>query len=313
MKQKLLRGLGAVLAAALVLSAGMLLRQNFQYREAERTYAEAEDLAGLPDLSQIPAVEEKPPLVEKPEQKEEQPAPVDPYARALRNMDFAALREVNSDVVGWIMIPDTRISYPLVQGEDNQYYLNHTWKKWSSVVGAIFLECGNSRDLSNFNTIVYGHRMNDGSMFASLKNYRRQSYWQAHPRVYITDDSGSRTYEIFAAYEAGTEENTYQLQFSDTQARQDFIDDALARSVLHTGVTPRPYDRILTLSTCTGSGHATRWVVQAVLWGEEPVKNETQEEVRTAPEEPETAGSALDTALNRALSGAAAESDAPVS
>lgn len=82
------------------------------------------------------------------------------------------------------MIPDTRISYPLVQGEDNQYYLNHTWKKWSSVVGAIFLECGNSRDLSNFNTIVYGHRMNDGSMFASLKNYRGKATGRLTPGVY---------------------------------------------------------------------------------------------------------------------------------
>lgn len=87
---------------------------------------------------------------------------------------------------GWILIPNTVISYPLLQGEDNQYYLNHTWKKWTSAVGAIFMDSQNNPNLTDFNTIVYGHRMNNGSMFASLKNYKKQSYWQAHPCVYIT-------------------------------------------------------------------------------------------------------------------------------
>ena len=167
----------AVLALVLCVSAVMLIRQTLQYREGEAEYAEAEALVELPDLSQLepaPAPELEPEETEEPE--EEKPVYIDPYAGALAAMDFTALREVNSDVLGWILIPGTVISYPLLQGDDNSYYLNHTWKKWTNVVGSIFLECQNSPDLSDFNTVVYGHRMNNGSMFASLKYYKQQSY-----------------------------------------------------------------------------------------------------------------------------------------
>lgn len=293
-----------VLIAALVLvfagSVGMLIYQAVQYRQGEETYAEAEELADLPDLSDLPApVLEEPPEETPAAEEEPKPVYVDPYADALRDMDFTALREVNEDVVGWILIPGTPVSYPLVQGEDNQYYLKRTWKKWTSVVGSIFLESANSRDLSDFNTIIYGHRMNNGSMFASLKHYKKQSYWQAHPAVYITDDSGSHKYEIFAAYEVSTEGDTYRLGFSGDDSKQAFLDDCTAQSVIDTGVTPHTYDKVLTLSTCTGNGHATRWVVQAVLPGEAPAEEEPAEE---PPAEPP---SALEVALGRATGGAA--------
>ena len=91
-------------------------------------------------------------------------------------MDLPALQQVNSDVIGWIAIPGTEISYPLVQGTDNDYYLTHTWNQNSSAVGAIFMDCRCSADFSGFNTIVYGHRMNNGSMFAALKHYQKAGF-----------------------------------------------------------------------------------------------------------------------------------------
>lgn len=275
----------AVLAIVLVVSAVMMIRQQMEYRRGEEIYQEAETLVELPDLSELPAPEAQEPE-EETTAEEEKPVYVDPYADALRNMDFTALREVNDDVLGWILIPNTVVSYPLVQGDDNEYYLNHTWKKWTSVVGAIFMESANHSDLSNFNTVIYGHRMNNGSMFASLKYYKNLSYWKSHPYVYITNDAGSHQYEIFAAYEVSTAGETYRLQFADTQARQDFIDYCLGQSVIDTGVVPNTYDRILTLSTCTGNGHATRWVVQAVLRGEAP--SDTAQQETEVPETPET-------------------------
>lgn len=286
----------AVLALVLCVSAVMLIRQTLQYREGEAEYAEAEALVELPDLSQLepaPAPEPEPEETEEPE--EEKPVYIDPYAGALAAMDFTALREVNSDVLGWILIPGTVISYPLLQGDDNSYYLNHTWKKWTNVVGSIFLECQNSPDLSDFNTVVYGHRMNNGSMFASLKYYKQQSYWAQHPKVYITDDNGAHCYEIFAAYEISTAGDTYKLSFPTDQSKQAYIDYCLEKSVIDTGLTPTVYDKILTLSTCTGNGHATRWVVQALLRGEvPPAAQEQPEETAEVPAESagETAGPA---------------------
>lgn len=294
----------ALLAVVFVGSAAVLIHQLIQYREGAKTYSEAEELAGLPDFSEAKAPPSASSAVSAAASASSsasaststsapRTAYVDPYADALADMDFSALREANGDVLGWILIPGTRISYPLVQGTDNEYYLTHTWKKRSSVVGAVFLEYSNSRDFSDFNTIIYGHRMNDGSMFAGLKYYKQRSYYKSHPTVYVTDDSGARKYDIFAAYEVGTQGDTYRIGQKSGSARQAYIDYCLAQSLYDTGVVPTVNDKIVTLSTCTGNGHATRWVVQARLQGAE---EETPE--KTAPDtsaEPETSAMAEST------------------
>ena len=294
------RVLTAVLTLVLLGSlAGMGYRQ-LQYREGEKVYQEAEELVQLPDLETIETVpvEEKP-VEQQPAASEsaaaEEPAPVyiDPYAQALADMDFVALREQNTDVLGWIVIPNTKVSYPLVQGEDNDYYLNHTWRKTRSVVGAIFMEQQSSADLTDFNTIIYGHRMNNRSMFARLLDYKKQSYWQDHPRFYITDDSGTHTYEIFAAYEPAVGSTPYCIRFSNDTEKQTFINYGLEHSVIETGVVPEVTDRIVTLSTCTGNGHATRWVVQGVERVETVEEAEELPPAEEAPlpaEEPGPAG-----------------------
>ena len=173
-------------------------------------------------------------------------------------MDLPALQQVNSDVIGWIAIPGTEISYPLVQGTDNDYYLTHTWNQNSSAVGAIFMDCRCSADFSGFNTIVYGHRMNNGSMFAALKHYKKHDFLQAHPQVYVTNASGTHAYSIYAAYEAALDGTAYYSAFSDETIKKAFIDEGVSLSVIRTGAVPTVNDHILTLSTCTGNGHATR-------------------------------------------------------
>ena len=301
MKKKLRTAAIVILLLVFVGSLARVAYQAFQYKEGDEIYSEAEELVNLPDFSDLPALT-LPDSSAAPsgstsqeEQAEEVPVYVDPYADALRNMDFSALQEVNSDVLGWILIPGTNISYPVVQGSDNSYYLNHTWKKTRNSVGAIFVECQNSRDLSDFNTIIYGHRMNNRSMFGTLSQYKNKSYWSQHPYIYITDDNGTHRYEIFAAYEISTAGDTYKLSFPTDQSKQAYIDYCLEKSVIDTGLTPTVYDKILTLSTCTGNGHATRWVVQALLRGEvPPAAQEQPEETAEVPAESaeETAGPA---------------------
>lgn len=176
-----------------------------------------------------------------------------------------ALQDVNPDVLGWISIPDTVLSYPLVQGTDNSYYLDHTWEKESGTVGAIFLDMANASDLSDFHCILYGHRMLDGSMFGSLKYYKDQAYADEHPCVYLTDAEGSHCYEIFAAYETPVTGNTYKKVFSDEAEKQEFLEACTAQSVIEMGIVPGLGDKILTMSTCTGRGYDSRWVVQARL------------------------------------------------
>ena len=290
MKPNFRKAMTALLAVVCALCLGRTALQLVQYRQGDETYAQAEELAGLPDLSDLPPVDVTDGSGEASgsagadgteEAPEEVPVWQDPYAQALKDMDFSALRQQNPDVLGWILIPGTRVSYPVVQGTDNSYYLDHTWRGGKNSVGAIFMECRNSSDLSDFNTIIYGHRMNNRSMFGTLSQYKSRSYWQAHPYVYLTDDSGTHRYEIFAAGEVSVDSDVYRLGLRSDSSRQSFLDSCLALSALNTGVTPHTYDKVLTLSTCTGNGHATRWVVQAVCPGQAPETPEIPQEEPT--------------------------------
>ena len=290
MKPKFRKALAALLAVICALCLGRTALQLVQYRQGDETYAQAEELAGLPDLSDLPVVDftggsgsvsSSASTDGAGEAPEEVPVWQDPYAQALKDMDFSALRQQNPDVLGWILIPGTRVSYPVVQGTDNSYYLDHTWRGGKNSVGAIFMDYRNSGDLSDFNTIIYGHRMNNRSMFGTLSQYKSRSYWQAHPYVYLTDDSGTHRYEIFAAGEVSVESDVYRLGLRSSSGRQSFLDSCLALSALNTGVTPHTYDKVLTLSTCTGNGHATRWVVQAVCPGQAPETPEIPQEEPT--------------------------------
>ena len=181
----------------------------------------------------------------------------------LKTIRLETLKEKNEDVAGWIHIPDTKLSYPLMSGTEGNYYLTHNWEKIESFAGSICIENLCSDDLTDFNTVIYGHRMKDGSMFAALKYYDSMDFWESHPDVYICDTNGVHRYEIFAAYEADLTGRTYQIGFADEEDKESFLQDCMGNSVISTGVIPTPEDRILTLSTCTGHGYDTRWVVQA--------------------------------------------------
>jgi len=280
MKFTLRKVLIVLLALVFVGSGAMVIVDQVQKWAAEKAYREAAELANVPEQSETesavkPEASEEAFLPEQtegtldeagePEEKSEPVVYVDPYVDALRNMDFAALREANPDVLGWIMIPETKISYPLVQGDDNDYYLKRTWRGSYSSVGAIFMEQHCSADLSDFNTIIYGHHMNNGSMFGSLEKYRDPAYLAAHPCVYITDDTGCHTYQIFSVMEAAVNSPVYALELTEMTEKQTVLNWSILNSEVDTGVLPTFRDRIVTLSTCTGRGYETRFVVQAVL------------------------------------------------
>lgn len=293
MKKKTRTILLIALSLILLVSLCALGYELIQYRKGDEAYQQAEKLAGLPDLTGLantaapsPAASDSPADPETDAGGADAGGAVwtDPYADALRNMDLSSLKEVNGDVTGWICVPNTAVSYPMVYGaaRDSTFYLNHNWAGNNSIVGAIFIDPANSPSMKNFNTVIYGHNMNNGSMFGTLKNFRSQSYYAAHPNIYITTESGAACYQIFSAYEVSTEGTSYQLRFGSQQERQDFIDFCLAQSVISTGVTPTANDHIVTLSTCTGYGHSTRWVVQAVLVNTAPAA-ETPAEASAAP------------------------------
>lgn len=190
------------------------------------------------------------------------------FAKRLIKTDLTSLFEVNDDVFGWIIIPDTTVSYPLLQGEDNEHYLTYSWDKWWNPVGSIFLDYRNSRDMSEFHTNIYGHRMYDDSMFNSLQYYNDEEYRDEHPYVYILNEVGVLKYEVFSAYEAETDSPAWRLGFEKTEDQQLLIDYYIQESDIDAGFRPLAEygQNVLTLTTCTKSGNEKRrWVVHCAL------------------------------------------------
>lgn len=266
MKKKVYKVLTVVLVIGLVVGCAGVVRHQVDLHKGAQDYADAEAIAGF----SIPSgVVQEPEKAEQPEQDQEPEAPAEEAlpapVQALRGLDLEALQEVNGEAGGWLRIPGIAISYPLMFGGDNDYYLNHTWKKETSAVGSIFLDCRNNSDFQDFNTLVYGHRMRNESMFGLLAGYKDLEFWEKAPSVYIVDQRGISRYDIFAAYEVSVLERTYRLDLQTDAEKEDFIAFALESSAIDTGLVPTAQDKILTLSTCTGRGHATRWVVQAYL------------------------------------------------
>lgn len=290
MDKKLRRALIALLAAVLAGVVGYIVYRDIDRAAGVQTYVEAEALAGVPDLAALvptaapvtaaPAPAESTPAGEGPAPSQEAPEPADtqapepapawdpaPYFRALEDVDLEVLRGYNPEVLGWIAIPGV-LSYPLMRGEDNSSYLNHTWKGTSSAVGAIFMDYRCGADFGDFNTLIYGHRTLGSAMFGSLPRYASQAFWEAHPDVFLVTDAGISRYRVYAAYEAELTAPAYYNQVSTQEGREDFISSGVGQSGIVSDVTPGPGDSFITLSTCTSSGHSTRWVVQAVLMGE---------------------------------------------
>lgn len=275
-----------LLALVFVVSGTFVLRQAYQRNAAEQSYEEAVGLA-LGEQTSGPAAEEKDaagesalsefaelsdlpvPLRERAEENVQEQLPEE--MRFLLEVDLDILRETNEDVIGWIYLPNSVISFPLMRSEDNSEYLNLTWDLTYSRSGSIFLERRNSPELSDFHTLIYGHNWKDGKMFSELTEYRDQEYADSHPWVYIVTDDAVLRYEVFSAYTADVVSDTYRLVFEDDARKQSVIDFYLEQSEIQCALIPTTEDRILTLSTCTGLGiDGIRWVVHTVLTGEFP-------------------------------------------
>ena len=211
-------------------------------------------------IEQMAVTERAPESTEEASDTEQGPQP--PF-----DVDFAALQGVNPDVVGWIYIEALDgISYPVVQGEDNEEYLHTTYEKNYNFAGTIFIDYENSRDFTDCNTLVYGHNMKNGSMFGRLKNFSEdQTTYEKSKYFWIFTPEKDYRYEIISAYTTGVNSDTYTLFIGPGDEFQEYLDTIKGYSEIETDDTELTIkDRIVTLSTCTGND-ATRYVVQGRL------------------------------------------------
>lgn len=181
------------------------------------------------------------------------------------NQSLDELVKINNDTVGWIMVNDTKINYPVVKTTDNDYYLTHDFNHKNNRIGWIFMDYRNDIDYLDRNTIIYGHNMRQGLMFGTIKNMMEKSWYTKNDNQIIEFNTANkiRKWKIFSLYQIKETDDYLKVKFSSDDEFLSFIDILKARSKYNFNVNIKGSDKILTLSTCSTTG--TRHVVHAVL------------------------------------------------
>ncbi len=286
-KRQLRYILVGILACIFVFCAVQVVRSYIDETEGGRIYNEAAvdfiSMDTAPEKAQTqdttaPAATGSEPATEESTEAvvtQGEAAPVENLIKdaALMRVDFDRLKKINPDIVAWIAVDNTTISYPILHGSDNEKYLDTTYNNRRSKYGSIFIDYRLESDFSARNTIIYGHNMRNSSMFGTLLKFSRQSYFDSRRFFYIITPDGTFKYEIFSAYKADVGSATYIAGFSSDSSFSDFITKICSWSEVKTGITPDVSDMIVTLSTCTSSSsekETKRYVVHGRLVKDAP-------------------------------------------
>lgn len=194
-------------------------------------------------------------------------------------VDFKELLEINPDIYAWIYIPNTNVDYPVAQSgsdTDDSFYLTHNVYKNYQFSGTIYTEKKNSRDFTDPVTVLYGHNMLNGSMFASLHNFNDPTFFENNNTIFIFTKDKIFTYYIYSAYQYDDRHLLNSFDMSDQTSFREFLDTTLLERPYYCnvreGVELSTDDRIITLSTCMNGGGNVRYLVQGVLVNEQPAQ-----------------------------------------
>lgn len=177
-------------------------------------------------------------------------------------IDFEGLRRLNPDTVGWVLIEGTPLNYPVVQTDNNDYYLSHNFEKNTAIEGTVFLDyvCASENTRNN---ILYGHYMRDESMFGVLWQYQNEAYFKEHPVIMYDRPGDPGQWEIFSVYITEADYDYRQPEFTDDTEFMTYMNRVKERSLYDTGVVLSPTDEVLTLSTCIYTFDDARLAIHA--------------------------------------------------
>lgn len=169
----------------------------------------------------------------------------------LTNVNFSALKSINSDVTGWLEVSGTNINYPFVQTNNNKYYLNHSFDKTYNDAGWLFLDYRNNL-LNDKNTIIYAHARLDKTMFGSLKNTLTKNWINNKNNhiVRISTETENTLWEVFSIYHIENTDDYLTIKFNNDNEFLNYIDMIKKRSIYDFNTDVNNVDKILTLSTC---------------------------------------------------------------
>lgn len=184
-----------------------------------------------------------------------------------RRFDFAGLKEINREIVGWIYVPGTQIDYPVCRGADDSYYLTHSAEKEESVLGAVFVPPETGETLGEAHVLFYGHNMRSGRMFGELSSYCEKTFREKYPEVYVYTLGFSCRSVVYSVYRTDHDGPAYTIGYSfETEAYRRWQEETAEQSLYDCGYMPDSGQQVFTLSTCTDSGAATdRLVVHCAV------------------------------------------------
>jgi sortase B len=187
-------------------------------------------------------------------------------------INFKKLQKKNSDIYAWIKVPGTVIDYAVCQagkGRDDFFYLSHNIYGNYEFAGSIYSEKQNALDFSDPVTVLYGHNMNNGSMFAGLDKFKSEKFFKKHDKIIIYLPDRILTYRIYAAYEYDNRHILNSFDFSDMEVVDSYFKSTLSPKSMvcntREGISLSTKDHIITLSTCVNSNSSLRYLVQGVL------------------------------------------------
>lgn len=177
--------------------------------------------------------------------------------------DWKKLKALNPDIAAWIDIPGTKISYPVLQGKDNNEYLRHDVNHRYSRAGCIFIDSSNEKPFEDYNTVIYGHNLQSSGMFSDLKKFSKTVYAEEHPTVYIyLPDETILAYKVFSFHKVKADNaEIYCTDVSDTAS---FLQAVHQNNRLDPDVDKSRIQSVITLSTCTNAEENERFVLHAV-------------------------------------------------
>lgn len=188
-----------------------------------------------------------------------------------RTLKVQRLQEENSDIVGWLEIPNTTINYPVLQGKDNEYYMYHNYKKQKSKNGSIFLTKDYDWSIPSSNLLIYGHNMQNGTMFQELLRYKKEEFYKQHPIIRFTTEKEDAEYEIISVFPSRvyykSEKNVFRYYYfvnaKNEAEYNEFVKNAKKASLYDIEATAEYGDPLLTLSTCSYHTEDGRFAVVA--------------------------------------------------
>ncbi|MCR4922919.1 MAG: class B sortase [Lachnospiraceae bacterium] len=222
-----------------------------EYAVAENEYKELSQYTE--ELKEPEAMVEEP-VEEKKEEEEELKRNYNRWDYPSMGVNFEGLAEINPQIVAWLYVGAVDMSYPVVQGEDNEYYLNHTFEDVLNGAGCVFMDSEVNPDLSSYNTFFFGHNMKNGTMFGSLKRFlREEGLYETDPYIFVFNRDGIYRYKIFSIYLDKPNTPMYWICNSFKEYRQ-YVRKAKENSDIEINVEATENNNMITLVTCSGTG-----------------------------------------------------------